>query len=372
MSNIPGAPEGMESYSNLPSDLASLLSTPLGEGTSDSIASAAAVRKFNYRALVELGNVSSYSMQNVLEDCPRKYQFTKMRAAVQIPIDPEDDEVPGNATFAFGHAVGSGIAVFDQTGDIKASMLACFLAWDIDLLFDPFEEAQRTGRKAKKDGFYHALWAVQMYPSFVAEETDLHEYDVVKLEANVVVDFENGHFYTGHIDELLRNRETGAFRVKENKTDGGVTVDPAKYSNSAQALSYSVAIHAHGATEYDVLYTIYSKPEQRWMAMSFVKSPLSKLEWLQMQAMKCAEIDMYSEANFFPKRGGSCMKFNRRCQFYEECDINPNTIFKMKFSELPQCESFETLEAIEHIDYRVTWSDIVDAQAEDVLQLNRN
>lgn len=347
-----------------------------GEASGLSASAAASVKKVNYFHLVGLGNLSSYSTQSILHDCPRKFQLTKLRAAQQVVMESDgedEEELPGNPDFAFGHAVGAAVAVFDETRDMDKALLACFLSWDIDLLYDPVQAAIASGKKAKMNGFYHAFWAILLYQRFVEEETDLSEYSFLQAEATIAVDFENGHFYSGHIDELLRHKLSGRIRVKENKTDGGISIDPAKYSNSDQALSYSVAVAVHGATEYEVYYTIYSKPDRRWIQMSFVKSPLAALEWLQGQAMMTSQIDMMADANFFPKNGHSCMKFMRRCQFYEECDVNPDRVFPVRFSGLPKATGFETLEAIEHIDYAVTWSQIVAnqrANAEPVSSLN--
>lgn len=329
----------------------SLLDSPVLAGGSGK-AAAQAVSKKNYNQLLAFQNVTSYSMQGILHTCPRKFQITKMRAATA----PEETEREGNTTFAFGHAVGAGVAVYDQTHDLDEAIFAAFLAWDIDLLQEP-ELRERGPRKL--ECFHHAVWALMCYPTFVEEETDLDDYEVIKLEAVVAVDLENGFFYTGHVDELLRSRSTGRFKVKENKTSGFGAIDPALYSNSDQALSYSIVVDAHGAAEYDVLYTIYSKPEQRWIAMPFVKTPLAKIEWLQGQALTATEIENYSSINFFPKRGANCLQFQRRCQFYEECDLDPKTVFGCEYGELPRCNSFEDLEAVEHIDYRVTWSQIV-------------
>jgi PD-(D/E)XK nuclease superfamily len=357
--------------SNQPSDLLnSLLDSTIAEihGSQDtsslSATAAAGVRKANYFQLVAFQNVSSYSTQSLLHDCPRKFQLTKMRADAKVVLEEEDDETatPGNPDFAFGHAVGAGVAVFDESGDMDRALLACFLSWDIDLLYDPVEHAKRTGKKLKLNGFYHALWAILCYQRFVEEETDLSEYEFIQAEATIAVDFENGHYYSGHIDELLRHKRTGAIRVKENKTDGAISIDPAKYSNSDQALSYSVVVSVHGATEYEVFYTIYCKPEKRWVQMSFVKSPLSALEWLQGQAMLTSQIDMYADANFFPKNGHSCFKYSYRCPFYEDCDVSSARMFGKRFSELATVRSFEDLDLIEKVDYRVTWSEIVETQ----------
>ena len=344
----------------LPSDdLQALLDSSVDSGSQSAAGSAAAaVQKLSYNRLVALRNVTSYSMQQELHSCPRYFQFLKLRADHSLS-NPLQSEESGSVTFAFGHAVGAGVAVYDQTQDLQQALFATFLAWDIDLL----ETAEHIpGKKRKLESFAHACWAVMQYPNFCDEETDLSEYEVVQLEATVGVDFENGHYYIGHVDELLRSKYSGRLKVKENKTSGFASVDPALYSNSDQALSYSVIVDAHGASEYEVLYTIYSKPEQRWIAMSFVKSGHAKLEWLQGQALISSDIEMYEEGNFFPKRGGSCMRFNRRCPLYEECDLSPDRLFGKRFADLQSCTGREDLEAIEKIDYWVTWSDIVKSQ----------
>lgn len=348
----------------IPSDeLEQLLNSPLGVDTASTLAAAAAVAKLNYDRLHSFRNVTSYSTQQVLFQCPRKFQWMKMRAAHRAEhgaLDG-DPESRGSVTFAFGHAVGAGVAVYDKTKNLDAAIFAAFLAWDVDLLA---EIPRVSGRPHKKESFAYAVWALEQYPRFYEEDTDINEYEVVKLEASVAVDLENGYFYTGHVDELLRHRETGKLRVKENKTSGFAAIDPALYSNSEQALSYSVVVGAHGVQEYDVLYTIYSKPNETWLAMPFVKTKLARVEWMQSQGMTSSELDMYSEHNFFPMRGGSCLAFNRRCELYEECNLSPELALSRKFSELPVCRSFEDIEAVEYIDYRVTWSQLVSSLKE--------
>lgn len=349
----------------LPSDdLQALLDSSVDSRSANAVAAgsaAAAVQKNNYKKLVAFRNVTSYSMQQELHACPRFFQFMKLRADRDSSSPVQVEEGTNSITFAFGHAVGAGVAVYDQTQDINRALFAAFLAWDIDLLAD---HEYTPGKKRKLESFAHACWAIMQYPRFVEEETDLPDYESIKLEATVGVDFENGHYYVGHVDEVLQNKYTGRLKVKENKTSGFANIDPALYSNSDQALSYSLIVDAYGEAEYDVLYTIYSKPEQRWIAMNFVKNANAKLEWLQGQAFIVSDIEMYEEGNFFPKRGGSCTRFNRRCALYEECDLNPTRIFGKKFSELPTCAGRDDLEAIEIIDYWVTWNDIVSSQSE--------
>ncbi len=309
------------------------------------------IAKTSYDKLVAFGNVTSYSMQQLLHACPRKFAIKKLRAHLG------GNERKSNTTFAFGHAVGAGVAVFDQTQDLRAAIWAAFLAWDIDLLEEETKGTRKTGKS-----FHEAVWALYAWRQFANEETDLEDYDVVQVEASLVVDFEDGHYYVAHVDEMLRNKYTGMLRVKENKTTGLITVDPAMYSNSDQGLSYTLIADSYEAAEFEVWYTIYSSATQTWYQHKFVKSASKRAEWIQDQLLQHQQVEQYAELKFFPKRGGSCMQFMRRCEEYETCDISFKRAFGIEFSELPKCAGVDDIRAIEHVDTVVTLSEVVARQ----------
>lgn len=320
---------------------------------------AQAVKKAKYHELSAIGNLTSYSMQQVLRRCPREFQISKLSAAV----NGDSEELGSSTTFAFGHAVGAGVATYDETGSLKQSIWAAFLAWDIDL-FE--EEPARPMRPSPKKSFHHAIWALYCYQSFVNDETDLPEYEVVKNEATVVVDFENGHFYIGHIDSLMRNKYTNKLLIKENKTTSFAAVNPAMYANSDQALSYALIIDSFGETEYAVLYTIYSSTEQRWLQFEFTKSALQKAEWLQTQTIQHSTLETYAGLDFFPKNGDACLRFGRTCRYFESCDFDSTRVFGIRYRDLRAIKSAEEIESIETVDYSFKWSDLVKKQQENL------
>jgi len=323
------------------------LATPVANNT------ATKVLKDNYSQLVAHGNLSSYSIQGVLHACPRKYQIKKLQAATGT------SERIQNVTFAFGHAVGAGVAVYDETFDLNQAIWAAFLAWDIDLLAIETKRDKPTGKD-----FANVVLALELYEQFVQNETNLADYEMVKIEGCIAIDFEDGHYYVGHIDELLQHRETGQFLVKENKTTGLRTVHAALYSNSDQALSYAIVVDMLGGASYEVLYTIYSSSAQAWIQHSFVKSTLRKASWIQDQLLQHQQLDSYKELNFFPMRGSSCYDFMKPCEYYGTCELDPSTVFGAKFSELPAITSLADIEAIEAVDYKTTLSAIVARQKE--------
>ena len=315
------------------------------------------VLKDNYSQLVAHGNLSSYSMQGVLHACPRKYQIKKLQAATGT------SERIQSVTFSFGHSVGAGVAEYDATLDLDAAIWAAFLAWDIDLLEIETKGtyADGTGKPTGKS-FAMAIWALQKYQVFVDEETNLRDYETVKIEANIAIDFEDGHWYSGHIDELLQHRETGSFLVKENKTTGLRTVDPSLYANSDQALSYAVVIDMLGGNEFEVLYTIYSSSTQEWIQHRFVKSSVKKASWLQDQLLMHQQLDAYTELDFFPMRGASCFDFMRKCEYFGRCDMDQSSVFGVRFDQLAKITDVSELNQIEHVDYYTTLSAIVARQ----------
>jgi hypothetical protein len=342
----------MDDYLSNDDLLASVLDSDIKSATDNAFG----VLKDNYRQLVAIGNLTSNSMQEKLHTCPRYFQIMKLQADNEGEYERES-----NCHFAFGHAVGAGVATFDQTKDLRKAIWAAFLAWNMDLFA---EVIPKKGRPNPLKSFTHAIWALYVYASFCEDELDMDEYEVVKTEATIGVDFENGYFYSGHIDELLRHRDTGRYKVKENKTVSESIVDPAKYANADQALSYAVVIDSLGAADYAVQYTVYSSTEQRWMVFEFVKSPLAKVEWLQDQAFIASTIEAYSEKDFFPKRGASCYLYGRQCEHFQNCDFDSQRVFGKTYKELPTIQSLEDLDAIEHVDFKATWSGLVRRQKE--------
>lgn len=324
----------------------------LAADISDVGSSVVKIQRSNYHELVKHCNLRTYSTSEHLHSCPRYYERMKLDA------DSGQTERINSTTFAFGHAVGAGVAEYDRTQNINDATWAAFLAWDVDLLAETRKVSNKGG-----ESFFEAVWALYAYEQWY-NSSFLPAYEQVGIEATIAVDFEDGHFYSGHIDELFRNRVTGMYVVKENKTDGSASIDPAKYSNSDQALSYAIVIDMLGASDYAVLYTVYSKQDQTWREFEFVKHGNAKAEWIQDQLLINQQIDHYAELNYFPKRGASCIRYGRRCTYYERCDLNAEQVYGKKFSELPRITSIADLNAIEHVDYATTLSAIVARQSE--------
>jgi hypothetical protein len=351
-----------------PASVDALLGSTLESGSSadydQGISAAAGVVKTGYHQLHAFQNVMSYSMENVLRDCPRKFQIKKLEAGSK-----DGPRRMNNVTFAFGHAVGAGVAVYDQTRDLQRAIFAAFLAWDIDLLAEDRGRKPPQGGAAKYDpkkSFAFAVYALQKYATWY-EEANMDVYEVVDIEATVAVDLELAiedgllqptHYHTGHADEVLRHRVSGKLKVKENKTTAFSIVNPAMYANSNQGTGYSVIVDQYGETDYSVLYTIYSSTEQRWVEFEFAKNHLARIEWIRSEVMQSEQVQSYADANFFPKHGNSCFSYGRECEYFGMCDMNLDREFGMKFSELPVA-NMALLNQVEPFKYVVTRNQVV-------------
>lgn len=366
--SVPSSNKGIQSVDDL---LSSTLHAAPQDDYDAGISAAAGVSKVDYNKLYSFQNVISHSMEEVLNSCPRKFQIAKLAAG-----SAEGRPRYNNVTFAFGHAVGAGVAVYDKTQSLRSSIWAAFLAWDIDLFA---HEEHRPPRPDPKKSFAFVVYALEKYATWHAENM-MDQYEVVELEATVCVDLETGdqggeylsdgkygdeitpfiptQYHTGHIDELLRHKVSGNLRVKENKTTSLTVVDPAMYANSNQTLGYSVVVAQFGAAEYDVLYTVYSSTEMRWISFDFPKTRLSRAQWLKTETQQAEVIRIYADDDFFPMRGSSCYAYNRQCEHFGSCNMDLKRQFGVKFSELPVA-SLDALQQVEHFKYVTTRTEIV-------------
>lgn len=315
-----------------------------------------------YRQLVANRNCSSHSKLSNLHDCPRKYELESYKSSTTVVQEPDNL----NLDFAFGHAVGAGIQTYVSTRSLVAAQFAAFTAWRAP--WDAVKIDKRGHDTGKSLAW--AMVAVENVQMFIAEQ--LADWEVLRMpngkpavELSFMVDTENGWYHLGHIDTVLRHKQTNKLAVWEGKTTGQEFVDEAMYGNSYQALGYGVVVDALArqlgmpATDYEVFYVAYSSKTRQFQLLPFTKSLTQRAEWLQDLLLTHAMADKYHQLGFFPKRGDHCLnKYGRRCHWYGTCQMQTSSLFPGV--ELP---SFDP-SVDRHIDIRFTLSDLIAAQKE--------
>lgn len=314
-----------------------------------------------YRILMKKENATSFSKLQLLHKCPRLYEIEMLKAASTAPQEPD----ALNADFAFGHAVGAGIQTYGATRNLIAAQFAAFTAWRAP--YD-FEKLDAKGNPTGKSLTW-ALYAVEKFALFC--DTELADYEVLRLpdgrpatELSFAVDTQNGFFHFGHIDTVLRHRSTGQIAVWEGKTTGMENVHEAAYGNSYQALGYSVVVDAIASSlglpsaDYEVLYVVYSSKAREFQLLPFTKSPSQRAEWLQDLLLTHATISKYSELQFFPKRGDSCLdKWGKTCRHYGTCHMRSESLFPGV-----QLSRIGAIDEVEIVDFRFTLAELIAAQ----------
>jgi hypothetical protein len=329
-------------------------------GGGDAAALAAKTTDKGYRALVRCINVTTYSVIERLAACPRAYALDKIKAARELAGGVPEAK---NIDFVYGHSVGAGVQGLLATNNrLEGGLVAAFLGWKANYDFGTSELLAK-----KKKTFISAQVAVERFHHLLQTHEVLSMYELLTVhlrgeptpavELSFKLDAENGYQHYGHIDAIVRNKLTGKIAVMEFKTTGYTSVDAALYANSNQALGYAVALDtiAPGVVEYDVIYCIYSPKSGEWTVMEFHKTLKKKAEWVQDLLLTHQQISVYRQLNHYPKRGSACMQYNRRCEWFGECDFFP----KAAMLAVPEAAKDES---VEHVDFSFSLSDVIAGQ----------
>ena len=295
----------------------------------------------------------SYSSLLTLHACPRQYQLYKLNSEYE---DDEGQIVTEQTTFAFGHAVGTGIQSALEGKSEDRVILDMFIAWDA-ALFDADDRRNKS--------FWLAIAAVQRfilarkYGLLKGYELVIHEGKPA-VELSFLIKFPDGFVYRGFVDAVLQHKDTGEILVLEVKTTSMTNVNAAQYKNSAQAIGYSIVLDSlfPALSSYKVHYLVYKTKAMEYESLPFTKDYLQRALWIRELLLDIETIKMYEGASIYPMRGESCLRFYRECKYLSLCTMATERLVK----PLTQ----ETVEGIakENAQYQIqlTLDDLIHSQ----------
>ena len=294
----------------------------------------------------------SYSSLLKLHACPRSYQLYKLNATVEAEEDAE-----ASLTYAYGHAVGTGIQLCFQGFSYEDTCFYLFCSWSVDLL------AEDTKRKKS---FFLALAAIKQF-YFLRSNGYLSDWELVEyngesaVELSFAVSLPNDYCYRGSVDVVLRNKITSQVMVIECKTSSSQTLNPVEYKNSAQAIGYSIVLdHLFSdLSSYQVLYLVYLTKTLTWEPITFSKHYVQRALWIRELLLDCELITMYSNADVFPMHGENCInRYYRECEYLNVCTLSTEYITKkLSDSDMKVLEEREATFSI-----KVDIQDLISAQ----------
>jgi hypothetical protein len=255
--------------------------------------------------------LSDSSLRN-LHACERFFQLEKL--LVTGKGKEESDHL------TFGTAFGIGVAHYVATRDRERSLIKAWLAFNENLSTD-------------KKNWWRCMGGLQI--AFPALDDILMDYDVVyykdkpAAELSFRLDINEKYYFVGHIDLILRHKATQKFCVFEVKHTGLQLHDlEPLYANSGQALGYSIALDRIVGVQqssYDVVYFVLQVDKSfsgKIQVLPFKKTILDRLNWFLTLGIDVERIERMRELNVFPKRGASCLRFNRPCIHFGTCGLS--------------------------------------------------
>ena len=260
----------------------------------------------------------SYSSLETFNSCPRKFQLHKF-------YEDADQMRSSSVDMAFGHAVGTGIQSLLAGLSVNQALLQAMLAWSMPNL----AAAKHTTKKT-------LLTALDLVANFAAYElegiTEDWQLFIVDGKPCNELGFSLGlpddYEFVGYLDVVLQNRITRELACLELKTTGSYSVDEASYKNSAQTTGYALALdvlcrNLELPPTIHVFYIVASSATSQFTTFTSTKSKLDRAELLNDLVTQTKLIKFYHTAYgaVFPKRGSSCMQFNRRCEYYGNCHL---------------------------------------------------
>lgn len=268
----------------------------------------------------------SYSSLLTLHSCPREYQLYKLRTTHRA-----EESLKSTITFSFGHIIGDAFQKVFQGLPLNDILFGMFLGWKPDI----FQEDERLNKS-----LWSAIIAVKRFVS-AREAGYLSEYELVyhndkpACELSFRIVLPDGFNYRGHVDVVLRNRDTGEIVVLEIKTTGATTTNPTQWKNSAQAIGYSIVLDAifSELSSYKVLYLVYNTKQGEFSQFPFSKSYLQRALWIRELLLDIDTIKMYEAAEIYPMHGESCMRFGRECSYLNSCTLSTALLTKQCTAE---------------------------------------
>lgn len=314
----------------------------------------------------------SYSSQNLLQECARKYQLSKGQVVIaeldKDDVDRADLAKADRATFDFGHSVGYGVQSVLLGKSIQSIIWSLFSSqWKQDLFY-------RDERRKKS--FFLGIIAIQKFEHLVRNTGFLEDFEVMEFDGKPAVELgfrihlPDGYKYRGFVDVVLRNRRTGKIIVLEIKTSSWNQIHAA-FTNSFQAIGYSLVLDqlAPDTTSYDVMYLVYKTKDFEWESPVFPKSYYQRALWLHELLIKKEVLELYDRHGVYPMNGGNCVnKFGRECPYLGTCTLSTDSLITPL-----SAERWEEIEAEEDQAYQfnITYEQLIEAQLAKIEKLDK-
>lgn len=284
----------------------------------------------------------SHSRLELLNTCARKFELEgKLNLRKRAT----------NLTFAYGHGVGEGIQALISGKSLEAAIFEVFAGWEVDIGEVGFESEVRN-----RKNFLDCIDVVCLFSDYMqgaadnlcgnSQEINFPDWEIAQIkgadgeirpavELELAVDCGNDFLYEGHIDLVLKRKDSEKFAVLELKSSGLNRIQPAMYGNSPQPTGYMMALDAalvkknpEATTSFTVFYLVVQTRKKKFFEFAFEKTPLHRTQWISFIIGNMERISNLEASGLpYPIDFHGCFAFNRACSYYGTCHL-PNEVLK--------------------------------------------
>lgn len=254
----------------------------------------------------------SHSTLEIFNRCERLFQIERL-----LVTDSVRDT---SADLSLGTAYGVGAASYLVHKDPKKALYDAWLSYWPEI-------------ETEKKSVPHVVQA--LLRSFPVLDTILQDYEVLMVhgkpatELSFRINLSPEYYYVGYIDFVLQNKYDKTCVVYDAKSTGLNLLDLSPlYQNSAQVLGYSIALDAmlgESMSHYSLGYLVAQLGKDyniRIHNLIFEKTLLDRLNWLITLGTDLRRLEEYEALGFYPRRGGSCLKFGKACKQFGVCTLS--------------------------------------------------
>lgn len=255
----------------------------------------------------------SHSTLQTFHRCERLFQLEKLLATDTVREESAD--------LSFGSGFDAGVAEYFVSQDKDKALYAAWMAY--------WPEIETEKKNVD-------ILTSAMIAAFPAMDNMLRDYEVASFNGKLGtqlsfrVNINENYYFVGYADVVLRNRWTGVYSVMDAKSTGLQLHDlNPLYQNSEQALGYSILLDQAVGEEqnsYEVCYFVAQVPKSPHNIvihpLVYEKTLLDRLNWCLALGSDIRRLELAEEIGFYPRRGGSCLKYNRPCRQFGVCTLS--------------------------------------------------
>lgn len=277
--------------------------------------------------------VLSHSSRESFRSCARKLEFRQFYG--ENP-NRRDSSFAGDTGTALHHGLGEWFTTLDETKAMMAMLLK--FPYDEEFLKAYNDKRGLEACVATMDHLIHS-GILLSYEIAKIKLADGRVVDCVEVPFAIQITgapLDIPVWYVGFIDCILYDRVHDRYVVVDLKTTRQNTTDMfVRFEFDEQVIPYGIILeHALGRTieELDVSYfSVYVDLAEPKSQMFPVKKTRQSIDdWLYGLCDDIARIDKYYRNARFPRvtSGTTCLSWNTRCPFYDECSYRDPEVLK--------------------------------------------